>query len=332
MLHTLAVLVVSIVPALAFLVLILALDRREPEPSALILATIGLGAASAAPAAIIEAVFANLPLFSLPGFAGAAATAFIQVAPVEEACKLAAVLLYAWRKPAFNEENDGIVYTGAAAIGFAVLENILYVAQSGLGTGVLRAFTAIPSHVLTAVIMGLSVGRARFAPSRAARQRLLLRGFALAWLFHGLYDAFALSGTALALLLLPLLAGLAAFGVITLRTGRRLSLARWGATRTAAPTEPTPTGDDVPPAPAVPQRRATSHRWMPVVSRILLGASVLFWALLAFGLAGAGAGSDPGAGALGGVVLTIVPVSLGVALEIAWAKHRRRSRGATGNG
>jgi RsiW-degrading membrane proteinase PrsW (M82 family) len=319
MLHTLAVLVVSVVPALAFLFLILALDRREPEPAALILRTIGLGAASAVPAAIVETVLAGLPLFSLPGFAGAAATAFVQVAPVEEACKLAAVLLYAWRKPAFNEENDGIVYTGAAAIGFAVLENILYVARLGLGTGVLRAFTAIPSHVLTAVIMGLGVGRARFAPSRAARQRLLLRGFALAWRFPGLYDAFAMSGTALALLLLPLLAGLAAFGVIVLRTGRRLSLARWGDART-----PVPAGDAVPPAPAVPQRRAASHRWMPFVSRTLLGVSALFWGLLAVGLAGAGGGA--GAGVLGGVVLTIVPVSLGVALEVAWAKRRRRSR------
>jgi protease PrsW len=319
MLHTLAVLVVSVAPALAFLVLILALDRREPEPAALILCTIGLGAASAVPAAIVEAVLAGLPLFSLPGLAGAAATAFVQVAPVEEAGKLAAVLLYAWRKPAFNEENDGIVYTGAAAIGFAVLENVLYVARLGFGAGVLRAFTAIPSHVLTAVIMGLSVGRARFAPSRDARRYLVLRGFALAWLIHGLYDTFAMSGTALALLLLPLLAGLAAFGVIALRTGRRLSLARWGDART-----PAPAGDVVPPAPAVPLRRAASHRWMPIVSRILLGASALFWALLALGLAGAG--SDAGAGALGGVVLTVVPVTLGVILEVAYARRRRKIR------
>jgi protease PrsW len=328
MLHTLAVLVVSIAPALAFLVLILALDRREPEPAALILRTIGLGAASAVPAAIVEAVLAGVPLFALPGFAGAAATAFIQVAPIEEGVKLAAVLVYAWRKPAFNEENDGIVYAGAAAIGFAVLENILYVAQSGLGTGVVRAFTAVPLHVLTAVLMGLCVGRARFVTSRAARQRLLLQGFALAWLFHGLYDALAMSGSALVLLLLPLLAGLAAFGIIALRTGRRLSLARWGSARAEDPSsaEPVPAGDGAPVRAAVPQR------WMPVVSRILLGASALFWALLALGLAGAEGGSDAGAGVLGGVVLTIVPVSLGVILEVAWAKRRRRSRGAVAGG
>jgi len=322
MLHALAVLVVSVAPALAFLVLILALDRREPEPAAMILKTIGLGAVSAVPALIVELALQGLPLFALPGLAGATATAFVQVAPVEEACKLAAVMVYVWRKPAFNEENDGIVYAGAAAIGFAALENVLYVAQFGLGTGVLRAFTAIPSHVLTAVIMGLSVGRARFAPSRAARQRRLLRGFVLAWLIHGLYDALSLSGSALALLLLPLLAGLAAFGVIALRTGRRLSLARWDAVP-AGGAEAVPSAAEAAPAAPPPSRTAPRHRWMPVVSRVLLGVSALFWVVLGLGLGGVEEASDVGAGVLGGVVLTMVPVSLGALLEVAWARRRR---------
>jgi hypothetical protein len=153
-------------------------------------------------------------------------------------------------------------------------------------------------------------------------------GFILAWLIHGLYDALALSGSALALLLLPLLAGLAAFGVIALRTGRRLSLARWGAARAVvAETIPTvvdaaPAVDAASPAPP-PSRPAPPHRWMPVVSRVLLAASALFWVLLALGLAGVAEAGDAGAGLFGGVVLTIVPVSLGVILEVAWAGRRR---------
>jgi RsiW-degrading membrane proteinase PrsW (M82 family) len=310
MLYTLAVLVVSVAPALAFLVLILALDRREPEPLALVLKVIGLGAASAIPAAILEMVLEGLPLFSLTGIAGAAAVAFIQVAPVEEACKLAVVLLYAWRKPAFNEENDGIVYAGASAIGFALLENVIYVARLGLGTGAARAFSAIPLHVFTAVLVGLPVGRARFAVSRAAQYRLVLGALALAWFVHGLYDMLALSGSALALLLLPLLAGLAAFGILALKKGRRLSLARWGDTPAAVAAQ----------APAHP---ASKHRWMPVISRVLLAASAVFWILLVAGLWFTESGADAGSAALGGVVLTFLPVSIGVILEVAWQKRRR---------
>ncbi|MCX7030019.1 MAG: PrsW family glutamic-type intramembrane protease [Spirochaetes bacterium] len=342
MLYTVAVLVVSMAPALAFLVLILALDRREPEPLALVLKVIGLGAASAIPAALVELALQGMPLFGMPGMAGAAAVAFVQVAPVEEACKLAVVLLYAWRKPAFNEENDGIVYAGASAIGFALLENVIYVARLGLGAGAARAFSAIPLHVFTAVLVGLPVGRARFAVSRAARNSLVLRGFALAWFVHGLYDMLALSGSALALLLLPFLAGLSTFGVLVLKKGRRLSLARWGgAPATAAPeaailppaavevaeAAATAAGSDAePPVALASLRPAPTHRWMPVVSHVLLAASALFWILLVAGLWFTETGAESGSAVLGGVMLTVIPVSLGVILEGAWQKRRRRAR------
>lgn len=330
MLYTVAVFVVSVAPALAFLVLILALDRREPEPLALVFRVMGLGAASAIPAAIVEVILEGVPLFALPGVAGAAAVGFIQVAPVEEGCKLAPVLLSAWRKPAFNEENDGIVYAGASAIGFALLENVIYVARLGLGTGAARAFSAIPLHVFTAVLVGLHVGRARFAVSRLERNRLLITGFALAWFVHGLYDTLAMSGSALALLLLPLLAGLAAFGILALRKGRRLSLARWGSGPALVPAKTVSEDAAVPamtPSPVAQgsARTAPTHRWMPVVSRLLLAASALFWILLAVGLALSEEDPDSGAAALGGIMLTVIPVSLGVILEAAWQKRRRRS-------
>jgi RsiW-degrading membrane proteinase PrsW (M82 family) len=344
MLHTVAVLAVSVAPALAFLVLILALDRREPEPLALVLKVIGLGAASAVAAALVEFAIQAIPLFGLPGVSGAAAVAFIQVAPAEEACKLAVVLFYAWRKPAFNEENDGIVYAGASAIGFALLENVIYVARFGLGTGAARAFSAIPLHVFTAVLVGLHVGRARFAASHASRNGLVLRGFALAWLVHGLYDMLAMSGSALALLLLPLLAGLATFAVLALRKGRRLSLARWGSA--SGPVEPAPVAPEpvapndavlnadaredekprgMPTVPRGPSPPAPAHRWMPVVARTLLSTCALFWILLAAGLVFGEAEAEPGSAVLGGVTITILPISLGAALELGWQRQKRKA-------
>lgn len=318
MLYTVTVLVVSMAPALAFLVLILALDRREPEPLALVLEVLGLGAASAVAAAAIEFLLQGLPLFGMPGMAGAAAVAFIQVAPVEEACKLAVVLLFAWRKSSFNEENDGIVYTGASAIGFALLENVMYVARFGLGAGATRAFSAMPLHVFTAVLLGLAVGRARFASPRAARRRLVLGGFVLAWAVHGLYDLLALSGGAPALLLLPLLAGLTTFGILALKKGRRLSLVRWGSA-------PVPAAEAAHPAVPAPPRPARARRWMPVVSRILLSASGLFWILLAAGLWFSATEADPGSVVPGGIAITVLPISLGIGLEIGWRRQKRRA-------
>jgi RsiW-degrading membrane proteinase PrsW (M82 family) len=328
MVHAVLVLVVSTVPALAFLVLILALDRREPEPLALVLAVMGLGGVSAVVAALVEFALQRVPLFGHAGLLGAAAVSFLQIAPVEEAAKLAVVMLFAWRKPAFNEENDGIVYLGAAAIGFALLENVIYVVQFGLATGAARAVSAVPLHVFTGVLAGLHVGLARFASSRALRIRLVLRGFALAWFVHGLYDTLATSGSALALLVLPLVAGLAAFGIVALRRGRRLSLARWGpgpsAADEAAGAEAA--AESAAGLPAAGPRPDRTHRWMPAVARTLLAASALFWLLLIAGLWFSEAEAEPGAAVLGGLMLTIIPVSVGVLLEAAWQKRRKRAQ------
>ncbi len=347
--RALAVLLVSAAPAVAFLVLILRMDRREPEPVAAVLRMIGLGAAGALVAGLVEQGMESLALFQAGGLAGAAASSFIQVAPVEEGCKLGVVMLFAWKHPAFNEENDGIVYAGASAVGFALLENVFYVIRGGIGTGVMRAFTSIPLHIFTGVVAGLFIGRARFAASDARRVLLVALGFLLAWAVHGLYDFFAMSGSALALLVLPLVAGLSTFGVIALKAGRRASLLRWGpapaaaAVATAAPAEmalpllsaaPPPPLPVPGPAPAeAPPRahRPRAHAWMAVVGRVLMGLSLVFWALLGVGLATGIAAAERGDAILGGVLITLIPLALGVVLEWSYRAQKRRT-GVTARG
>lgn len=313
--HTLLLIAISIAPALAFLVLVLRMDRREPEPAALVARVVGLGAAAGVVAALVEAALDGFSLFHAAGLAGPAAESFLLIAPVEELAKVGVVLLFVWNNPNFNEENDGVVYVGASAIGFAVLENIAYVVSHGIGTGILRAFTSVPLHVFTAVIMGLSVGKARFAAAGPVRTRLLAAGFLCAWAAHGTYDTLALSRGALAALILPLLAGLAAFGIMSLRRGRRLSLLRWG---------PGTSPMDAP-TPDAPASRGT-HRWMAVVGRILLGATAAFWALFLVGMAQHGSAGGAGRTVLGAAVMTVLPAALGALFEVSYQRHRRRAR------
>jgi protease PrsW len=315
--YTVLLLAVSVAPGLAFLLVIMRMDRREPEPKALVARVLGLGAVSGIAAALVEAALDWIPLFHASGVGGPAAEAFLLVAPVEELAKLGVVLLFVWGNPNFNEENDGVVYVGASAVGFAVLENIAYVIQNGIGTGVLRAFTSVPLHVFTAVIVGLYVGRAHFSSSVATRNRLVLTGFLFAWAAHGAYDTFALSRSALATLLLPLLAGVAAFGIMAMRKGRRLSLLRWG---------PGPV-----PA-AVPSPHHTHHSgdhgWMSVVARILLGICAAFWILFVIGITRRGFTGDVGTAILGAALMTFLPLMLGTLLEISYHRHRRHAAAA----
>jgi len=323
--YTVLLLAVSVAPGLAFLVVIMRMDRREPEPKALVARVLGLGAAAGIAAALVEAALDWIPLFHAGGLLGPAAEAFLQVAPVEELAKLAVVLLFVWGNPNFNEENDGVVYVGASAVGFAVLENIAYVVQNGIGTGILRAFTSVPLHVFTAVVVGLYVGRARFSGSVAVRNRLVITGFLFAWAAHGAYDTFALSKSALAALLLPLLAGVAAFGIMAMRKGRRLSLLRWG----SGPVAPAAQAAQDAAHPAAVHHPA-SHRWMSVVARILLGICAAFWGLFAIGITQRTT-NDVGSAILGAALMSFLPLTLGILLEISYHRHRRHAAPAASN-
>jgi RsiW-degrading membrane proteinase PrsW (M82 family) len=112
--------------------------------------------------------------------------AFLLAAIPEECCKLLVVRGYSLRQREFDEPMDGIVYGAVASLGFAALENVMYVFNGGLWVAGFRALTAVPAHAFFGVILGYFVGRARFEPE--LRRSLTLTGLILAILFHGFYD------------------------------------------------------------------------------------------------------------------------------------------------
>ena len=113
--------------------------------------------------------------------------AFFVVGLVEEFSKYVVVRYIAQRNKEFDEPFDGIVYAVMVSMGFATLENILYVYSYGYETGVLRAFTAVPAHATFAVLMGYFMGKAKFSNRTYVFN---LTGLLAATLFHGAYDFF----------------------------------------------------------------------------------------------------------------------------------------------
>lgn len=159
----------------------------DPEPGRVLWATFGLGVLSILPALAIELPLAKVIALSGDPFVRGTIEGFLGAAAPEEACKLAVLLAYCDRHQAFDEPMDGIVYGAVASLGFATLENILYVGGNGLEVGLLRAVTAVPGHAFYGAILGYYVGQAKFFP--AHRGRLLVRGFLFATAMHGIYDA-----------------------------------------------------------------------------------------------------------------------------------------------
>jgi RsiW-degrading membrane proteinase PrsW (M82 family) len=172
-------------------------DRWEKEPWTVLWFLFLLGCGSVIPAAVIELGFLGLE-WEITTIGQVYFVAFIAIALVEEVVKFATVYIWTFKSRYFTEEYDGIIYAVTVGLGFAFLENILYVGialleegPGGLATAVLRAFTAVPSHALDGVIIGYFLGRSRFVASASTRVGLLALGLIIAIIFHGLYDSFA---------------------------------------------------------------------------------------------------------------------------------------------
>ena len=73
-------------------------------------------------------------------------------------------------------------------MGFATLENVLYVFEYGASTGFLRMFTAVPAHATFAVLMGYFLGKAKFTRHKEITYSIL--ALLIATAFHGSYDYF----------------------------------------------------------------------------------------------------------------------------------------------
>jgi len=172
----------AIAPCAALVVFIYFRDKYEREPWKLLLVSFLLGVLSIAPAMVQELLFQKVPFINDHVFI----SAFVGVAFVEEFWKLFFLLLIPFRRKSFNEPFDGIVYAVLVSMGFATVENILYVVQGGWGVGVLRVFTAVPAHCMFAVVMGYFVGLAKF--TKGSKVGYILLGFVLAGIFHGTYD------------------------------------------------------------------------------------------------------------------------------------------------
>jgi len=192
----------SIVPV-ALIFLWLYFRDRLREPAGVVLLTLFFGVLIAAPAMALEigmmklGVMLGLTLQSgTETLLHAGFNAFAVAALVEEALKFGVLWFYAARRDAFDEPMDGIVYGSAAGLGFAGIENVLYVMSNWMGddgsvgksltVATMRALTAVPMHAAFGVVMGACIGVARFTPQR--RFLWIALGLAGAIGLHGFYN------------------------------------------------------------------------------------------------------------------------------------------------
>ena len=190
-------LLIALAPVFIILIYIYVRDKYEKEPISLLLKSLFFGALIVLPVIYIETSLTAIANFTTR-VSAAFYDAFIVAAITEEVFKFAVIYWLIKKSPEFNERFDGIVYAVFISLGFAAAENILYVFDSGLYTGIVRAFTAVPAHAFFGVSMGYYFALSKF---KTENTRLnLIKALLIPILLHGIYDFILMVGNPITIL------------------------------------------------------------------------------------------------------------------------------------
>lgn len=180
----------AIAPIIIILVYVYIRDKYEKEPLGLLLKALLAGALTTIPIVLANSWLEGYKVY-FEGLQQVGYIAFVVAGFVEEFFKFAVLFLLIWRHRDFNEKFDGIVYAVFISLGFALIENIMYVSNYGETTGYMRAFTAVPAHALFGVAMGYFFSLAKF--SEKDRTLNLIKALFIPVLLHGIYDFILMS-------------------------------------------------------------------------------------------------------------------------------------------
>jgi RsiW-degrading membrane proteinase PrsW (M82 family) len=157
----------AVVPALVLLFYIWKKDKYNQEPPMQLIKAFLYGVC-----ATWVSLGISMPLRAMGFFTDAPATWLDEVRVAlfgaglpEETAKLLMLWLVVRRNKYFDERMDGVVYAAAVSLGFAALENVMYVTSNldhFFYVSISRALLAIPGHFFFGVLMGYYYSLAHF--------------------------------------------------------------------------------------------------------------------------------------------------------------------------
>ena len=182
----------AVIPPLILLYIIYRMDKIEREPVNLLSSLFIRGAIGMFPILILEVIgdrvigifswnemlYLFFAYFIIPGF-------------IEEGVKYQVLVRRIWNDPNFNFTFDAIVYAVFVSLGFAAVENVMYVLTTGFSTAVVRAVFSIPGHAMFGVVMGAGLAKAKRLEVQGdltAAESAKNRAWILAAVLHGFYD------------------------------------------------------------------------------------------------------------------------------------------------
>ncbi len=186
------VLLAALLPIAILIFYICYKDKKSPEPTSQLLKAFFFGILSAPLSFCFSIPFGALGLYptEATNILESISTAFFAAAIPEEIAKFIMLWFLLRRNPYFDEKMDGIVYAVCVSLGFAALENILYLFSNYdefLSVGISRALFAVPGHFCFGILMGYYYSLVKFYPKASNKNRILILLAPI--IVHGLYDS-----------------------------------------------------------------------------------------------------------------------------------------------
>lgn len=167
--HIEILLLLSLLPSIVLGIMVYKKDTVEKEPKSLLFKLFigGIGAVilTIAISFCLNPILPEIDDSSSIKYLYIAINTFFKVALVEEYSKWFILKKLTWSNKNFNYIYDAIVYAVFVSLGFATIENILYVCSDdgGFSVAILRAILSVPGHAFNGVFMGYYYGMAKQA-------------------------------------------------------------------------------------------------------------------------------------------------------------------------
>lgn len=190
--ETLIILLTALLPIAILVYYIYNKDKKTPEPTIQLVKAFLFGVLSVPLSLCISIPLGLIGVYlaETTSILGSVSAAFFGAAIPEEISKFFMLWLLLRKNPYFDEKMDGIVYAVCVSLGFAGLENIMYLfinADSYLSVGIARAIFAVPGHFCFGILMGYYYSLAKFYPKTPKKNKALILVAPI--IVHGIYDS-----------------------------------------------------------------------------------------------------------------------------------------------
>ena len=176
---TIIILLIALLPIAILVFYIYHKDKKSPEPTRQLVKAFFYGILSVPLSFCMSIPLGLIGIYpaDATSILESVSTAFFGAAIPEEIAKFIMLWLLLRKTPYFDEKVDGIVYAVCVSLGFAALENIMYIfsnEEAYLSVGIARAIFAVPGHFCFGILMGYYYSQAKFYPKTPTKNKAFI--------------------------------------------------------------------------------------------------------------------------------------------------------------